>query len=262
MLSPYSNQFSSPLLPDNLQQLISSRAPGNKLGVTITDTRPARNGQARNIENSWLTEQELQQLNRFSFDKRRAEWLSGRICAKQAALELLNGRDDFKVLQPQDIVIETNLSGRPHLRADDHLNGVSNIDISISHSHEMAISIAGHGLCGVDIQLLNDTLFRVRQRYCADFEAVILGDITDDELLQLGLLWVSKEALRKCLSSIKLLGFMEIQLEGSSLEQGYHVLHFRLEEPFSHAGSISVTTHAHGSYALAVCTIARERLDA
>jgi phosphopantetheinyl transferase len=262
MLTPYSNPFSSPLLPDSLQQLISSRAPGNKLAVTITDTRPAKNGQKKNIEDAWLTEQELQQLNRFSFAKRRAEWLSGRICAKQAALELLNGSNADHVLQPHDIVIETNHTGRPHLRPDGNITGISDIDISISHSHDMAISIAGNGLCGVDIQLLNDTLFRVKQRYCADFEAGILDDITGDEQLQLGLLWVSKEAIRKCLSSIKLLGFMEIKLEGSSIEQGYRMLHFNLEEPFSGIGSLSVTTHVHGTYALAVCSISRERLDA
>ena len=262
MLSPFSNQFSSPLLPDNLQRLIRAQAPGNTLAVAITDIRVSRNGQEKSIENIWLTDEELQQLNRFSFDKRRAEWLSGRICAKQAALELLNVADDSRVMQPHDIVIDTNLAGRPYLRVNSSINGFSDIDISISHSHDMAVSIAGRGLCGVDIQLLNDTLFKVRHKYCADFEAAILDDITDDQLLQLGRLWVGKEAVRKGLSSIQLLGFMEIQLERCTIEQDCNVLHFRLGDPFANLGTIAVATHVHSSYALAVCTIAPERLDA
>ncbi len=262
MLSPYSNQFSSPLLPGNLQELIRVQAPGNKLAIAVTDIRSSRNSQEKSLEGMWLTDEELQQLNRFSFEKRRAEWLSGRICAKQAALELLNTGDDSKIMQPHDILIETNLAGRPHLRVKGGINGFSTIDISISHSHDMAVSIAGDGLCGVDIQLLNDTLFKVRHKYCVDSEAAILDNITDNHLQQLGRLWVSKEAVRKCLSPVQLLGFMEIRLERSSLEQDCHVLHFQLDHPFANIGTIAVATHVHDSYALAVCTVAPERLDA
>lgn len=262
MLSPYSNQFSSPLLPDNLQALIRAQAPENKLAIALTDIRSPGNSQEKSLEGIWLTDEERQQLNRFSLDKRRAEWLSGRVCAKQAALELLNTGNDSKILQPHDIAVETNPAGRPHLRVNNGINGFSNIDISISHSHDMAVSIAGHGLCGVDIQFLNDTLFKVRQKYCADSEAAILEDITDDQLQQLGRLWVCKEAVRKCLSPVQLLGFMEIRLERISLEQDCHVLHFQLGDPFANTGSIAVVTHIHSSYALAVCTIAPERLDA
>lgn len=261
MLSPYSHLPTSPLLPDSLQQLFSSRAPGDKLAVSISDTRPFRNGQEAEIASLWLTEDELRQLERFSFDKRRSEWISGRICAKQAALDFLNKRKDSSILEPHDIIINTSPSGRPYLRVNSQDNP-DNIDISISHSHEMAVSIAANGHCGVDIQHLNETLFKVRQRYCADFETAILDEISGDELLQLGLLWVAKEAVRKCLSSVRLVGFLEIKLEGISKEDGYHLLNFQLDDPFTNLGTLSVATHVHGTYALAVCTIARERLDA
>lgn len=261
MVSPQSQQDPLLVLPDALQHLIRSFAPGHLFAITETDTRPYRNGHEHEAVSRWLTPEELQHLDRYSFDKRRSEWLSGRICAKQAVLELLN-REGWGEYQAQDIVIETRASGRPYLRLDKPQVSGTDIDISISHSHDMAVSIAADGYCGVDIQYLNDTLFKVKPRYCTDLESAILDEIGVNELHQLGLLWVSKEAIRKSLSSIDLLGFLDIRLEGMNREHGYQILNFYLGEPFSNIGTLSVVTHVYGSYALAVCTISRDRVNA
>lgn len=261
MVSPQSQQDPVVFLPDTLQHLLRSFAPGHVFAIREADTRPFRNGKENEAAAQWLTPEELQHLKRYSFDKRRSEWLSGRICAKRAILELLN-RDDRGDYQAHDIVIETQPSGRPLLRLDRQPVSGAQIDISISHSHDMAISIAASGYCGVDIQLLNDTLFKVKPRYCTDLESAILDEIGVDELHQLGLLWVGKEAIRKSLSSIGLVGFLDIKLEGMSQEQGYRVLNFYLDEPFNNVGTLSVVTHVHGQYALAVCMINRDRVNA
>jgi phosphopantetheinyl transferase len=247
------------LLPEDLRFVLNSRAPGNNLATALADTGTMSEQQLAELVSAWLTEQERECLDRFSFAKRRSEWLSGRICAKRAILDLLSGQSS-RPLGPLDISIEAGSSGRPSVVISERSRLINDLDISISHSQGKAIGIAGHGLCGVDIQHLNDTLFRVKSRFCDEFETALLETVMESDLVQLGLLWVSKEAIRKCFSALTLLGFLEIHLERISVDRGYRLLSFNLGEPLSRIGTISVTTHLHGTYALAICTIDAKRL--
>ena len=262
MSAPTISPFSSPLLPDELIHILNDSAPCGNLSVAAIDAEIYLNGEEMRIASQWLSETEHSQLNRFSFVKRRSEWLSGRICAKQAVLDYLGERGGQSGLDPRKIRIEANPSGRPFLNISGLPAPAREVDISISHSHGKAVAIAGNGLCGVDIQYLSETLFKVKDRYCTDIETALLDVTSIEELAQLGLLWVAKEAVRKSLSGIALTGFLEIHLEGLRIEQGYHILNFRLEKPFSSLGTVSVTTNLHKSFALAVSTIARERVNA
>lgn len=254
--------ISSPLLPEKLKLLLNARAPENNLAAAIADVGVLCNGGEAEIASSWLTVNEQEEFKRYSFKKRRTEWLSGRICAKQAVLDLLRGTSDADDFRPLDITIAINPSGRPFFTINKEGRSTPQLDLSISHSNGKAVGIAGHGLCGVDIQHLNDTLFKVKDRYCNEIESAILDTLGVEERAQLGMLWVAKEAIRKSLSDIKLVGFLEMQLERITMEQGYHELHFQLEEPLLSVGTISATTHVHESFALAVCTVNRARLNA
>lgn len=251
-----------PLLPDDLRVVLSSRAPGNNLATALADALTVADTHLAELAATWLTDREHRHYDRFSFVKRRTEWLSGRICAKRAILDLLSGQPGADPLRPLDISIEIGSTGRPVVDIGARARPIGDLDISISHSHGKAIGIAGHGLCGVDIQHLNDTLFRVKSRYCSQLEAAVLEPIPEGELVQLGLLWVGKEAIRKCFSNMVLLGFLEIRLERISVDRGYRLLNFQLcEPPLNALGTISVTTHVHEAYALAVCTLGAERLQ-
>jgi len=260
MPSITTDQLCTTLLPDNLRSLLKDRAPNHCLTAVAARTSTLLNGQQAELANAWLTPGEQLHLDQYTFDKRRTEWLSGRICAKQAALELLSQKGT--PLQPLDFRVDHSPTGRPQLGSDNHGIEATPIDISISHSHGKAIGIAGYGLCGVDIQYLTDTLFKVKTRFCTETESAALDVVMADERTQLGLLWVGKEAVRKCLSGYRLLGFLDMRLEKVSVEEGFHVLEFQLASPFTTLGSVSVTTNVHGGFALAVCTVSRDRLDA
>ncbi|NNK94311.1 MAG: 4'-phosphopantetheinyl transferase superfamily protein [Desulfobacterales bacterium] len=262
MLLSLIDQSNSPLLPENLKLLISSCLSAKRHSVTLIDTPSTHNGSETAAASNWLSTEERLQFERYSFEKRRLEWLSGRICAKQAVLQLLEEQDSSKTFRPEDIVIRNSPSGRPFVQTSSLPVSFEDIDISISHSHGKAAGLAGHGYCGIDIQYLNGALFKVRDRYCSDIEMAILNDVSADELVQLGLLWVAKEAIRKCLSVIKIAGFLEMRLDQVSEEQEFHVLHFQPDLSFARTGPLSVLTHFDGSYAIAFCTISRETLDA
>ena len=79
-----------------------------------------------------------------------------------------------------------------------------------------------------------------------------------DELVQLGLLWVAKEAVRKCLSETRIVGFRELKLTLAAEDHGYYLLQFQpnLEGIIiTPANPLSVIAHHDDSYAIAVCTI-------
>ncbi|MEE4314433.1 MAG: hypothetical protein V2J11_08025 [Desulfofustis sp.] len=247
------------LLSDDFRLLLNSRAPGNSLATVLSDSPPVGEQQLTQLVTTWLTDQEQDYLDRFSFAKRRSEWLAGRICAKRAVLDLL-ARQATGPLGPLDISIHNGPKGRPSVVLAETPAETGKLDISISHSHGKAIGIAGYGLCGVDIQHLSDTLFRVKSRFCDEFETALLETILENDLVQLGLLWVSKEAIRKSFSDIALLGFLEIHLERITVDRGYRLLNFRLGGPMGRLGTVSTTTHVHDAYALAVCTVDATRL--
>jgi len=263
LLSP--NNPVHPLLPTHLQGLISSRAPGEKLALSMLAIHSGLNGSEKELAELWLTDEERSQLAHFTFAKRKHEWLSGRICAKQATISLLGGNGRFEPLSAHDFSIGANPSGRPFLQLKGLPFSSGDIDISISHSQDLAVGIAGHGRCGIDIQLYNETLFKVRHRFCADVEAAILDQLPADEVVQLGLLWVAKEAIRKCFSESRIVGFREIKLSQAMEEDGYYILQFHPELEgitLSSDNALSVIAHHDDLYALAVCTAEKETYHA
>lgn len=261
--SPELNSSSSiaaaDVLPTGLRSLLDSLAPGNTLAASSLAAPLLPEPELAALSSAWLTEHEQRHYRRFSFAKRRSEWLFGRICAKQAVLDLLSNGTDTQ-LRPLDITIEAGSTGRPSVVLVGNGHPATEPDISISHSHGMAIAVAGSGLCGVDIQQLNETLYRVKTRYCDEIETALLETTMERDLVQLGLLWVCKEAIRKCFSDIVLLGFLEIHLERISMDQGHRLLHFQLDKPFQTLGLVAVATHVREPYALAVCNVTNERL--
>ncbi|MGI9537352.1 MAG: 4'-phosphopantetheinyl transferase superfamily protein [Desulfocapsaceae bacterium] len=239
-------------MPDDLHHFLSQRAPGRSLGMVLVDRHQAMNGSQSELISTWLNEEEKNQLSRYSFEKRRTEWFLGRICAKQSTMDLLD-RLDIDPLNPLQITIAVGPSGRPYLQLPT-LKGLNRIpDISISHSHDKVIGLAGNCRCGIDVQLLTDTLFKVSDRFCSDSELALLNGTSEDELVQLGMLWVAKEAIRKSLESSRPAGFLSMHLNEVRREQRYWLLDFHLDTPAG-TNSISTVVHIDNHYCLGVCT--------
>ncbi len=261
MLSNHNREISSSLMPDDLHHFLSQRAPGQSLGMVLIDRHRVLNGNHSELVNTWLNKEEKNQLGRYSFEKRRTEWFLGRICAKQSTMDLLE-RLEIEAIDPLEITISSSPSGRPYLQLPS-LKGLERIpDISISHSHDKVIALAGNCRCGIDVQLLTDTLFKVRDRFCSETELALLNATSEDELTQLGLLWVAKEALRKSLESNRPAGFLSLHLNEARREQHYWLLDFHLDDPQAGSGSFSTVVHIDNHYCLGVCTLPGAQDDA
>jgi len=265
MLSTTTTLSTHPLLPDSFKKLVSSQAPGKNLAVCMMNIPPQLNGEESEIATAWLTADETIQLSHYSFEKRRNEWLAGRICAKQATINLLGTTAGNGSLTGSDFAISAGQSGRPYISIAGTTEPFETIDISISHSHGLAAGLAGYGLCGLDIQQLTTTLFKVKHRFCADMESAILDTIPADELSQLGLLWVAKEAVRKCLSGFRIVGFRELKLKEVTERQGGYFLDFDPELTGLKTGDsqpVTVIAHTDQSFAIAICTLDKEKFYA
>jgi phosphopantetheinyl transferase len=225
------------------------------------DIEQLRNGAEADFCITWLNASEQIQFDRFSFEKRRLEWLAGRVSAKRAFVELYRHtrKED---ISPDELVIEATMSGKPVLHTEKHKEVFKDVDFSISHSHDKAICLACRSRCGIDLQYLSNTLFKVKYRFCNDVETAMLFDIDADEIRHLGHLWSAKESIRKCLSVRSLLGFSEINLVRVTQHDAVYCLLFRLDKPIVGNGFISAVTTIVDNYSLAACVIGSDRLHA
>lgn len=181
-----------------------------------------REGQEQTLWQEWLHQTEQEKLQTLHYEKRHIEWLGGRICAKQAALQYLRhdhqGQQgtlsDQKAIAAPELLIMNSTAGRPFLA---HQARPQNLDlphISISHSKGYALAMAAASPCGIDIQAESPSLSRVKDHFCAAAEDTLLrqGLKQLPAKDQLTLLWVAKEAVKKSVSWARMPGFLELSL--------------------------------------------------
>ena len=179
----------------------------------------------------YLSEQEQAWLEKFTSEKRRLEWLGGRIAAKYAAVRLFaqNEKKREIVQSFADIVVISASNGRPSLAFNNRIWLLVDIpDISISHSGSMAAAMAArNGFCGIDIQKITPRVNKVQERFCTSSEKDILYESfqrqPEIETASLIKLWAAKEALRKACNKEQLPGFLDLQLiniQEESVQEG------------------------------------------
>ncbi len=203
---------------------------------------------------------EIAVLAGYRFAKRRAEYLTGRVCAKLAIEELLNWNGmQARPAKLSEIEITPTADGRPSVRVDCPDTGELQMDISISHSGEYGVALAAKSNCGVDLQLQRTSLLRVQEKFCSESEYNLLTQsVTEsDPLTRLAFLWAAKEAAKKALSHRQMPGFLELELKRVTHVSGYFALTLRLPDAMRQPMPKNVTVAAgkFENYALAVCLI-------
>lgn len=213
-----------------------------------------------------LNDLEQAALAAFKLPKRRAQWLTGRLCAKQAVIGYCQEHLPLLPLPAANrIHIRNSPSGRPYLdcgRAD-----LNSLDISISHSSDYAIALVASGPCGVDIQKDSGSLQRVRDHFCLDSETDLLQRCLPDldHGRRLTLLWTAKEAVKKALSLEKMPGFLTLILNRCHPdEEG--LINFSLQQRVLDAAPASpqlpVLASRFQDYAISLSLPARGRIHA
>jgi len=164
----------------------------------------------------YLCREECERFHSFRLEKRKTEWLAGRIAAKCAALQLQHNEEKicWDKKQWQQLQISAASSGKPFALCS-ALACRPPLHISISHSRDFAIAIAARQNCGVDIQQVTPAVERVEERFVSSEERNILAELADlyGNQAALTLLWSAKEAVKKTSANVILPGFLDISLD-------------------------------------------------
>ena len=167
---------------------------------------------------SWLTENEMCRLNRYSFKRHRKQFLLGRMLIR-------NALSQYSDVDPQDWEFTENEYGKPILESKHH----QSLFFNLSHSANcLVVAISRVSQLGVDIEL-SDKLRRVIKigaRYFSNSEIKELSSLPESQQLSRFYdLWTLKEAY------IKARGFgMLIRLQQFTFTFSEHSLSIRFEK--------------------------------
>ncbi len=252
---PYPEEYPSPCISALLTQVFPQSKAEVVLLRLISPTDYLRRLELLPPAGRALDSRELATFRNFKLAKRRAQWLTGRICAKQALIHYC--RRYLPYLTPpgeNQLHIGNTSAGRPKLFGEGLPPELHGLDISISHSGDCAMALASSTWGGIDIQQRSDSLLRVRDRFCRQEEEIILQRHLPslDSLGQLNLLWAAKEAIKKARSHQKMPGFLQLHLQDIKkvADSGY-IFHVRQESHLS--APLQVGAALQGVYALAIC---------
>jgi phosphopantetheinyl transferase len=158
-----------------------------------------------------LSQAEQQYFKRFSYMKRRREWLGGRLAAKAVLLfQQESGQQETAMGQ---LTILPDSHGRPVV--DRGSLGAGTVPaISISHSNRFAVALTAPGqACGVDLQESSPKLPGLIDRFTSAQEMKLVADVQADELTGLTMLWSAKEAVKKSILHDQPSVFSRIRVE-------------------------------------------------
>ncbi len=151
-----------------------------------------------NGSSSLFTSAEIDVLNRFRSEKRRKEWVTGRVAAKEAASEFLRRTPS----EPIEILMGNN--GEPLVQEP--------IFISITHSNGIALALVSEAPVGVDLEKVEERPDSFLDFYFSEKEKDFISEkdhLATDE--QITALWTAKEAVSKVLGKGGQLNFKTIE---------------------------------------------------
>jgi 4'-phosphopantetheinyl transferase EntD len=209
---------------------------------------------------------EMARFGNYRLPKRRAEFLTGRVCAKMA-LESFWAKRSLDLSAPLgNIEIANDTTGRPYAHIED-LSHLLAPEISITHGGAYGAALVAESPCGIDLQQQRDNLVRVREKYCSLEEVQLLGALLPDTSLlpRLSLLWAAKEAAKKALSSQQMPGFLELELTQVAKNLPHSlslILDVKVRNNVHLPGIVTVLTTIFGEYAVAICILQKEHRNA
>ncbi len=164
---------------------------------------------------SFLHPVERETFNGYTLEKRRTEYLTGRVCAKLAVQNYhASIRQIITKFEPERIAVLPGVNGRPTI-SHKHNRLFPGLKVSISHSQNYAVAAVSRQHCGIDIQYPSDTLLRVWEKYCTPEEDRLLHLKLPDQkqLARLAIIWAAKEAVQKNTIHNTMPGFLNIDLK-------------------------------------------------
>lgn len=234
-----------PDAPADPRTLVTSGAPFRVggfpfLGVAIDDVTPwlpaALPGVAAETNSSCGTPcpfspVELARVREFPVDKRRREWLAGRLAVKVLVQDL--AREAGLATLPLDLLTAVSEQAPPRLVAAAGLDPkaaafLAGLHLSLAHAGGMAVATAARQPVGIDIEPVKPLAAGVAERFLTPRER---GEVPGPDQLAL---WTAKEAAAKALGVGFGVGdFTRLEAVGFGYNEPYRVSVAGRSEPVS-----------------------------
>ena len=140
-----------------------------------------------------LSEREIEIYNSIKFDKRKRDWLAGRLAAKKAFIDYCKKNTGFK---NTNITVLNNCNKAPYIFEYPEL------DISITHSNDLAIAAISNSLIGIDLEKISSGNPLIIKYFFSENESNLLkkeslhNDKVSESIIRI---WTRKEAVAKYL---------------------------------------------------------------
>ena len=132
-------------------------------------------------------------------DDKKAEWLFGRFCAKDAVRSLLRKRTGERPFMA-DIEIETDPYGRPVARPRDQERAEDYPNVSISHTDELVVALAAIApRVGIDVERVAPRGEGFQRIALDESERALLDVFGEDRDEGIARFWCAKESVGKAL---------------------------------------------------------------
>ena len=158
-----------------------------------------------------LSSKEAEIYSKFISRKRQHEFIAGRIACKKAFLKLTSGKVGCFEKFPS-ISILNNETGAPFIENSD-------LFVSVSHSHGIAIASVSEHSIGVDVEQINPKRISALKRMSAECSPENVCDLTA--------LWTLKESLGKALRTGIVEEFHCYDTVNFSCENGFYRCNFK-----------------------------------
>lgn len=128
--------------------------------------------------------------------RRKRSWLNGRVAAKDATRLFLQTRG-ISGVYPQEIIIENDALGAPHIHANVTKRLPEGLSLSIAHKGNLAVAIVSDEPVGIDLESIKERSQEFVQAAFTSDEQRVLNAIDEPAELVFTRGWVAKEVAAK-----------------------------------------------------------------
>jgi phosphopantetheine--protein transferase-like protein len=208
----------------------------------------------------YLSDWELEYLNRLKIPKRKADFISGRLAGKEAVFNYSRDHGLEEATEPKEITIRRTETGEPEVLLEGKRSGLM---ISITHSGNIALSLVcgrdefrGVGIDAEKIEERDGSFLRIAFSE-SEIEQLKTGGNGNFNKEKATVFWTLKEAVLKSIGSGLNLNLKDISIRSINSSNYSVELYREVERRFAdvccHGPFVKV--YRHGDYMISISTV-------
>jgi holo-[acyl-carrier protein] synthase len=194
---------------------------------------------------TYLTENEIDGSKRFRNEKRKLEYFSGIIAAKECYI-----RKSPEVISYHDIEIQKDEKGKPFYYSNKDKQELP-INLSISHSHEFSVAIKSKNQVGIDLEIIESRSPSFYKEVFTESERELISE--NDKLGTI--YWTAKEAISKAIGEGFHVNFRDVELKYDETQNKFSLITKNNSEFNKRFKKLRLKSEFTEKYVLSYCEI-------